>query len=312
MNGEVSVLVVGAGSIGARHARNLIAAGAQVDVMDPDEAKARAITGARAVPYTVGRFAYYGGVVVASPSSFHAEQLGTALDGGAKVLVEKPIALRVADVAMLEGESERVMVGYNLRFYEPVCRLRHLTREAGRIRMARFWFGSYLPDWRPGVDYRTTYSAQSHLGGGVLYDAIHELDLMIWWFGADLAVRAAMVTTIGPLDIDVEDTVKALLQSSEGVIVELSLDYLSRRYRRGIELVGDEATVRLDWGRQVIEVEKREEVTILPVTVPIADSYYRQTQHFLRWLDGGPPPPVDGRSGLLSLGLVEEIRSRAS
>ena len=48
----------------------------------------------------------------------------------------------------------------------------------------RLWFGSWLPDWRPAVDYRPTYSARAELGGGVLLDAIHELDMLVWLLGA--------------------------------------------------------------------------------------------------------------------------------
>ena len=175
------------------------------------------------------------------------------------MLVEKPLATGSDGLDDLVSAGKgRLMVGYNLRLHEPIRRLVDLVHggRVGRVSSVRVWFGSWLPDWRPAVDYRTTYSARADLGGGVLFDAIHELDILVWLLGVEpFDVVGAVVDRLGPLEIDVEDTVKAVLRHSSGVAAEVSLDYLSRRYRRGIEVVGDAATVRLDWARSVLEIE---------------------------------------------------------
>ena len=48
---------------------------------------------------------------------------------------------------------------------------------------ARVLCSSYLPGWRPGVDYRTVYSAHKDMGGGVTIDLIHEWDYLVELFG---------------------------------------------------------------------------------------------------------------------------------
>lgn len=306
-----SVLVLGAGSAGTRHARLLAAAGATVTVTDPDDTRAEA-TGLATAPFDLDRLDGFDGIVVASPSSVHLDQAAAALATGAKVLVEKPLAPSGDGLAALVAAAEdRVMVGYNLRLHEPVERVVELVQagRAGTVSAVRLWFGSWLPDWRPTVDYRQTYSARADLGGGVLLDAIHELDLLVWLGGAaDFEVVGAVVDRLGPLEIDVEDTVKAVLRSDRGLVAEVSLDYLSRRYRRGMEVIGTDATIRLDWARQVLEIEDGDGVMTEPAEAPVATSYERQARRFLDFVVGTTAPPVDAAQGARSVRLADAIR----
>ncbi|MCB0964210.1 MAG: Gfo/Idh/MocA family oxidoreductase [Acidimicrobiales bacterium] len=312
------VLVVGAGSIGARHVRNLVAAGASVVVADLDAARARSVADdAGAEAATVEQACADGsvdGAVLATPTTLHADQAAELLAAVPKLLVEKPLASSADAAADLAAEPDRVAVAYNLRLHEPVRRLVAMAAEgrAGRISAVRLWFGSWLPDWRPGTDYRLGYSARRDLGGGVLLDAIHELDLLVWLCGrGPHQVVGATVDRLGPLEVDVEDTVKALIRTDGGVVAEVSLDYLARRYRRGIEVTGDRATLRLDWARGTIAVEDADGATEEPAVADVADSYVAQARSFVDWLGGGSVMPVDAAEGAASVALADQIRDAA-
>ncbi|MGQ0430941.1 MAG: Gfo/Idh/MocA family protein [Microthrixaceae bacterium] len=314
--GTTRILVLGAGSIGTRHARNLIDCGAQVDIMDLDPGRASEIDGGRARALDLNALEGYAGIVVATPTSVHGEHCAAALVGEAKVLAEKPLAAdprEAAELALLG--ADRLCVAYNLRFHEPLQRAMDLLHDGtlGDVSFIRLWFGSWLPDWRPTTDYRSSYSAQRAMGGGVLLDAIHELDLLLWAFpDAGFAPMSSLVARLGPLDIDVEDTAVAVLRSRDGrMAASVSLDYLARRYRRGLEATGTNATLRLDWSRQVLEVEDASHVDVHPADVPIARSYELQDQAFLRWVQGGPALPVDAVSGAASVALAAAIRDAA-
>lgn len=307
------VLVVGAGSIGSRHAKNLVAAGATVTVIDPAPGRAEGLGIGTPVHFDLGIAGDHDAVVLASPTIHHGEQLEQVLSSGARVLVEKPMVATVDELAVVDGHEDRVMVGFNLRFHRPIERLRRLLERGvcGSPVGGRFWFGSWLPDWRPGTDYRTSYSARADLGGGVLLDAIHEIDLAVWFFGPELDVAGAIVERVGPLEIDVEDTVRALLRTPTSVPVEISLDLLSRRYRRGIEIIGTDATLRYDWDRLAIEIDRAGEREVHDAREPLAEAYVRQTRWFLEWVAGGDLPPVDGRVGADSVRLAQGIREAA-
>jgi predicted dehydrogenase len=310
----VGVLVVGAGSIGSRHARNLRALGAAVDVAEPVAARAAALAGevgGRVVPLEALGSTEHAAVVLATPTLLHHQQGIAALHGPGVVMVEKPLAVDVKQAEeLVEAGGGRLMVGFNLRLHRPVQELMAVVHggRIGRVLAARLWFGSYLPSWRPAVDYRTTYSARADLAGGVLLDAVHELDLALWLTGDEPEVVAATVGRLGDLDIDVEDTVRALLRTEAGVPVTVELDYLSRRYRRGIEVIGELGNARLDWARGSIEIEDAEGVEVHEAATPVALSYEVQAARLLAFATEGQPPPVDGPTGLASVRLAEAIR----
>jgi predicted dehydrogenase len=310
--------VIGAGSIGRRHAQNLIEIGADVTLSDPDADRAGSVPGARPAPGSLDALPAVDAVVVASPTSLHAHHAAWALERTAAVLVEKPLVTTEHEAAPLLGHLDRVMVGYNLRLVDGVRRFVELVHAGrlGRPLSFRLWFGSWLPDWRPAVDYRSTYSAQRALGGGVLLDAIHELDLLVWLAGdGEFEVVGAVVDRVGPLEIDCEDTVKAVLRHRSGTPAEVSLDYLARAYRRGIEVIGTEATGRLDWASATIQVGTSGGEERIEVSVDAAAAYKEEAARFLAFAaaggDGTAAPPVGGAEGLASVVLADRIRAAA-
>ena len=311
---EARILIIGAGSAGSRHARNLLRAGARVALTDPDGQRAAAVEGAEPVPFDLEGLQRFDGIVVASPSVYHLEQTSAALAAGTKVMVEKPLATTTDGLdALVALDEGRVMVGYNLRLHDPVVRLVQWLHDGlvGEPLTMRLWFGHFLPAWKQGMDYRTTYSASASLGGGVLFDAIHELDLLVWMLGSDYDVIGAVVDRLGDLEIDVEDTVRALLRHSGGTIVEIELDYLSRRYRRGIEVIGGLGTLRLDWAAARLELETEARSERVPVSTPVSRSYELEAEAFLGFLRGDAKPPVDAATAAASVGLAEQIRRAA-
>src|SRR5262249_418599 len=152
-----------------------------------------------------------------------------ALAAGADVLIEKPIATTLAGVADLLTQAERlgrrIHVVCNMRFHPGVATLHRSLSRVGRPLFAPAQFAQYLPDRRPGVDYRTIYSARADMGGGIVLDAIHEIDYLAWFFGPTERVIAE-AGRLGELEIDVEDYAAVVLTHGGGVRSEIHLDCL--------------------------------------------------------------------------------------
>ena len=113
------VLVMGAGSIGTRHIRNLVQLGARVDFVDPSAARGSPLSmqpdATQVIDPSPGA---YDGIVIATPNSMHHEHLRWALSANAVALVEKPMVVSTSELDnVLLAESDRILVGYNLRFH---------------------------------------------------------------------------------------------------------------------------------------------------------------------------------------------------
>lgn len=240
----MKLLVIGAGSAGRRHARHASAL-AETGVFDTEPACARdaaGVSGARLFASLDEALAWGpDGAVVATPHACHAAVAGRAVEAGIPVLVEKPIAPSEGEaVELLERAAAAgvaVHVVCNMRFHPGPARLRRHIRTVGRPLFAQAWFGHYLPNMRPGVDYRTLYCARAARGGGVVLDGVHEIDYLTWLLGP-VEVCSGRTARLSELDIDVEDYAVLSLTHAGGARSEIQLDYLRQCKRRGCEIVG--------------------------------------------------------------------------
>ncbi len=240
---------MGAGSIGRRHLANA-ALLARVAVCDADVGRARAAAGdqdARCFTVLEDALAWRPhGVVVATPHDSHLAVARAAVDAGADVLIEKPIAHRLDGVDCFLDRAEtlgrRVFVGCNMRYHPGPATLRANLARIGRALFLRADYGNYLPDMRPGADYRALYCARRETGGGVILDAVHEIDYVTWLLGPVSGIGCE-ADRLGDLDIDVEDYAAIALRHASGARSEIHLDYLRRHKRRGCEIAGTEGSL---------------------------------------------------------------------
>jgi predicted dehydrogenase len=181
---------LGVGWIGRHRLRALLEAGAgAVAVCDPSaEACAAAAAEARGcvvVPALEDLLALgLDGVVIATPSALHAEQAVRALEAGAAVFCQKPLARTAAEarrVVDAARAADRLLgVDLSYRHVAGIAELRRLVREGalGRIYAADLVFhNAYGPDKAWFKDARLS-------GGGCVMDlGIHLVDLALWVLG---------------------------------------------------------------------------------------------------------------------------------
>jgi predicted dehydrogenase len=259
-------------------------------------------------------------VVLAGPATTRVDVLRQIGALNVPVFIEKPLAHTLGDavvaVELLGPALERSQLGYNLRFSEPLVAFRDFVRGGRFGRVVRFSAetGQYLPDWRPGKDYRETVSARAELGGGVLLELSHELDYLRWIFGEWDWVSAWTGRT-SSLEIDVEDTALVTIgiegdQAEPQVVGQLSLDLVRRDKTRVVTAVCEGGTLRWDGIAGTVAVyEPSESRWETVVTDSGSQSTYRaQWDSFFSVVEKGSAPLVAMSDGVAVLRAVEAIR----
>jgi predicted dehydrogenase len=199
------------------------------------------------------------------------------------------------------------MVGCNMRFHPGVKKVKELldTNVVGKILSAHIETGSYMPDWRPGIDYRTIYSARKDMGGGVILDAIHEIDYARWMLG-EVSVVSCMADKQSSLDIDVEDVADILLRFTSGVIAHVHLDYVQRPYSRNCKFVGENGVITWDFSEGRVgsysAITKQWTWFKQPDNYDLNQMYVEEMEHFVNCVKAQKKTTLD------ILGGTEDLR----
>lgn len=310
----MKAVVVGLGSIGRRHIKNLktIDPGIHVVVLrrpsaEKDMGDTRGLVDE--VFFDPVDALRWGpdAVFITNPAPFHMETALSFAKNGVHLFVEKPLSVCVEDIDPVLRECGRknliLMVGYVLRFLEPFQCIRKAIDEGkiGRILSVHASVGRHLPDWRPGSDYRKNVSARKELGGGAVFELSHEIDYLRWMVG-EVREVSAFIAKVSDLDIDVEDIAEINLRFDNKAIGHIHLDMVDRAMNRSCRVVGTEGTlvwdlndshrVRMYSGKDNTWRDLREAGPI-----DFNQIYISELTHFFECVRGNGRPAVPGEDG---------------
>lgn len=237
----MKLLLIGYGSIGARHARIATELGAHVACVSKNDL----------CPYPVFSSIEQAcqdwqpdRVLIANPTALHENAIKTLDEVGYTnlILVEKPIFSQPP--LHPPKYPEQIFVAYNLRFHPLVKRLAKRLTDLD-LYSAEFHVGQYLPSWRPDRDYRLSYSSYKNQGGGVLRDLSHEIDLALLLCG-DFHQVVAVGGHFSDLEISSDDVFMGLAKTTRCNAVSISLNYLNQTPQRLIRINAKNFTANLD------------------------------------------------------------------
>lgn len=220
-------------------------------------------------------------ISICTPTDTHVDLAIEALAAGKHVLVEKPVALRAADVARLaeaaEASDRLCMPAHCMRFWPGWDWLKRAVAsgEFGAVRSAVFRRLASPPAWSPDF-----YRDAARTGGALVDLHIHDADFVRHCFGAP-----DRVTSTGSLD-----HVTTLYHYAEGpshVVAEGGWDHTPGfDFQMRYVVVFEEATAEFDLGRTPQLLLSRDGEST-PVELPEGDGYVGEVSHLLEAIRSG-------------------------
>lgn len=301
----MKVLIIGYGSIGKRHFEVLSSFDniTSIDVVTKQSLED--------IQYyskleDIEDFSMYDYFIIASETVKHYNQLKYICSHvqHKKILVEKPLYDKKYEKI---ETTNQILTAYNLRFHPVLVRLTELLKDE-EIYYANIICGQYLPTWRPEQDYRNSYSADINRGGGVLRDLSHELDYITWLFG-NISKLDAINTKISDLEISSDDIFTAIGISDRNIIINVSMDYISKMPMRRLIIHTKTHTIEADMIKNTIAVSK-ESANCKTIECQSIERNYTYTKMHEAILTGSYENVCSFDEGSEIVNIIENIKYR--
>ena len=190
-------------------------------------------------------------VAIATESGKHAVIALDCIAAGCNLIIEKPIALSIADAnAIIEAAKERgvkVCANHQNRFNKSVSKLRDAYN---KHRFGKMFYGTAHIRWNRGWEYysrakwRGTWEED---GGALMNQCIHNIDLLCWMMGGEVSEVFAYTDRLNHDYIQAEDLGIALVKFSNGAygIIEGTTDIYPKNLEETLYIFGERGTVKL-------------------------------------------------------------------
>lgn len=255
-------------------------------------------------------------VSICTPNCYHAEQAIAALEAGAHVLLEKPMAITMESAQAVAEASARtggkVMIGFSHRFHRRNQRAKELLSEGaiGEPFMfrARFAHSGPFPGWAKSDWF---YNRELAGGGALLDMGIHAIDLCQWLIGPITSV-AAQIGTLRK-DIAVDDNAVLALSMGTRALGYIEVGWTSGAGFCGWEIYGDQGTIINDYEgalricRGMVTPDHTAEVALTWETIaddPRPDGWAIEVDHFIETLRAGDEFTTNPHAGITALAVA--------
>lgn len=250
----MKVLIIGYGSIGKRHFDILskLSEIQSIDLVTKQNIENNICYKNLEVVDKINQYDYF---IIASDTNKHFEQLKFLEENVKNKLIfcEKPL---FESKKYLEVKNNRIFVGYVLRFHPLFEKLKEFVKNE-KIITVNTKCGQYLPLWRPDSDYKKSYSAKKEAGGGVLLDLSHEIDYVQWLCGPINEIKSYQVK-ISDLEISSDDLTMLIGKTNKNILVNISIDYISKNTHRKLVVETFEHTYELNFiANSLIKKDKK-------------------------------------------------------
>lgn len=287
----MKILIIGFGSIGKRHYKNLIDLGYKdIFVFDVNEGSFEGFENVKRIKdLKEGVLAGFKAVFICSPNNMHIKHALIYAGAGAHLFIEKPLSHNLNGLRELENICRKkrliTMIGCNMRFHPCLEFIKKCLdkKMLGRVYSIRHEFGYFLPYWRPTQDYRKNYAAKKSTGGGIILDDIHEFDLLFWLNNFNRVIEKKVIFNhSSDLDIQTEDQAIGTFLFKNKVLGMVICDYLQQHYTRKCKIVGERGALEWDFKDNNVLLKTKDEIKelLLVKNFDFNQVYVKEVKYF--------------------------------
>lgn len=226
-------------------------------------------------------------IIVSNNTNLHAKTILEVTRYGCPLMIEKPIMHDLHDSEKILRELESLDIktycACNMRFHPALKFVKANLSSMGAVNEVNIYCGSYLPEWRVDVDFRKSYSANVHMGGGVHLDLIHEMDYTTWIFGYPTKMTSIKRSS-SSLKINAVDFALFNLMY-DSFVATITLNYYRKGPKRSIEILFENDTWCVDLLRGEI-LDSKGEIVFFQ-SFDMMDTYRDQMRYFLDKIETG-------------------------
>ena len=206
-----------------------------------------------------------------------------------------------------------ILVGYTFRHDSCLLKVKDLinANAVGELIDLELYCGSWLPEWRPNQNYKESVSSQKILGGGVLLELSHELDIAFSLF-SDLWLISCLSSSSGSIDIYVEDNAVIVLDSSMCQSILIRLNFCTRPSRRQLLIRGTSGEISWNLNANQVSITSSDVVTTYQSSDTLDDLYFTQLKHFISCIEEKEKPLCTVKDGINVITLVTEAKTMSS
>jgi predicted dehydrogenase len=325
MGGNIGILVVGCGSIGERHIKNLKQYFPEITIFAHDLDRKR-LKFIKAKYLKVKVFhkledalkENISAVMICTPPSTHINIALEAVNRDLSVFIEKPLSdslEKVGDLIKLISKKGLIgCTGYNFRFHEGLILINKMLKEGnmGDVLSANAEFGQYLPTWRAHQDYRENYITKVRTGGGIILDGSHEIDYLCWILGKPKEIFC-FKDKVSELEMETEDVAEILLKFRSKTLGRIHLDCIRPLYSRKCELMSESHILTWDYVKKSVEIYdiKTNAKKIINTNRDNNHMYVHEIENFIGSLMGEQEILTDLKEGQKSLDIALKAKKSA-
>lgn len=257
--------------------------------------------------------------IISNPTSLHLDTALNFIPNVKGILMEKPLSNSLEGVgrliSLINKNNTVFFMGHNLMFHPIVLNIKEFVNlnDIGKIINIQCQVGHWLPDWHPYENYKESYFAKKKLGGGAALTLIHEIHMAIELAGKPIEV-CGMKSSSSLLDVDknIDVISDIMIKHNSGCVSQIHMDYVQKPFHRSGLITFERGWISYDFSEKKVVAQTHHNK--FPVVIwsdknyNTNEMYMNELKCFINYVEEGRVRhsyDIDG--GIESLWVVESF-----